>query len=126
MIGYRLTVNCDTKGYLTWSLLFDSPDAKYGDTNTDSIFSVAREFVNALNRINKQGKVPSDKIPLKTVRDTLAECRYQLSTLDGLIAADGEAPDETFPIDNAEIIQKLSEADGILDALERNRNPDCS
>ena len=97
MIGYRLTVNCDTKGYLTWSLLFDSPDAKYGDTNTDSIFSVAREFVNALNRINKQGKVPSDKIPLKTVRDTLAE-----------------------------IIQKLSEADGILDALERNRNPDCS
>lgn len=40
MLGYRLTVNCDTNGYLTWSLLFDSPIAKYGDTDTDKIFSV--------------------------------------------------------------------------------------
>lgn len=126
MIGYRLTVNCNTEGYLTWSLLFESSTAKYGDTDTDRIFSVSREFVNALDRINEQGKVPANEIRLKTVRDTLAECRYQLSTLDGLIATDGKAPDETFPIDNSEIIQKLSEADGILDALERNRNPDCS
>ncbi len=55
MIGYRLTVNCDTNGYLTWSLSFDSPTAKYGDTDTDRIFSVAREFVTALDNLQPQG-----------------------------------------------------------------------
>lgn len=126
MLAYKLVVDCDTNGCLTWSLLFDSPNAEYGDTDTDKIFSVVRELVNALNHIQEQGKIPAEKILFKSVRDTLAECRYQLSSLDGLIAADGEATDETFPIDNTEITKRLSEADGILATLERSRNPDCS
>ena len=122
MLAYKLAVDCDTNGCLTWSLLFDSPNAEYGDTDTDKIFSVVRELVNALNHIQEQGKIPAEKILFKSVRDTLAECRYQLSSLDGLIAADGKAPDETFPIDNAEITKRLNDAVNILDALERNRN----
>lgn len=54
MLGYRLTVNCDTNGYLTWSLLFDNPTGKYGDTDTDKIFSVARELRLSIGFRNKR------------------------------------------------------------------------
>lgn len=55
MLGYRITINCDNNGFITWSLLFDSPTAKYGDTDTSKIFSVAREFVTALANLQPQG-----------------------------------------------------------------------
>ena len=119
MLGYRLIVNCDTNGYLTWSLLFDSPTAGYCDTDTDKIFSVAREFVKALNRLQEQGDIPADKVNIKTVRKTLANVSLQLSSLHGMIVADGAAPDETISIDNSEWVEKLTEADGILDKLEQ-------
>ena len=125
MLGYRLTVNCDTNGYLTWSLLFDSPTGKYGDTDTDKIFSVAREFFTALNRLSEQGNIPADKVNIKTVRKTLANIGLQLSFLHGMIAADGAAPNETISIDNSELVKQINEADGILDKLEHTRNTDC-
>ena len=74
------------------------------------------ELINALREYNHN---------IKSVRDTLAEIRLQLNSLHGLIAADAEAPDETFNIDNAEILKRLNEADGILETLGRNRNNDC-
>lgn len=55
MLGYRISINCDNNGSLTWSLLFDSPTGKYGDTDTSRIFSVAREFVAALANLQPQG-----------------------------------------------------------------------
>ena len=125
MLGYRLTVNCDTNGYITWSLLFDNPTGKYGDTDTDKIFSVAREFVTALNRFSEQENIPADKVNIKTVRKTLANIGLQLSFLHGMIVVDGAAPDETVSIDNSGLVKQLNEADGILDILEHTRSPDC-
>lgn len=121
MIGYRLTVNCDTNGYLTWSLSFDSLTAKYGDTDTDRIFSVAREFVTALDNLQPQ----NNSNYVKTLRAVLNEMRYHFDTTNGLIVADGAAPEETWPIDNSVLLERISEADGILDELEHTRSPDC-
>ena len=57
LLGYRLTVNSDPQGKITWSLAFDADDGKYSNTDTDLIFNVAHEFVTALNRLNPHGKV---------------------------------------------------------------------
>ena len=127
MLGYRLDVNCDTKGYLTWSLLFDSPTANYGDTDTDRIFSVSREFVKALANLQPQENVtePSNKQKIRAIRDTLAEVRLQLNSLHGLLAADVEAPDDTFNINNSELLSRINEADDILATLEHNHDSGC-
>ena len=55
MLGYRITINNDTSGNLTWSLLFDSDNSKYGNAETEHIFSVAHEFVSALANLQQEG-----------------------------------------------------------------------
>lgn len=56
MIGYRIVINNDPKGNLTWSLLFDNDNSEYGNADVDRIFGVAREFVKALSTLQQQGK----------------------------------------------------------------------
>ena len=62
MLGYRITINNDTSGNLTWSLLFDSDNSKYGNAETDHIFSVAHEFVSTLANLQLKGKAPTAEL----------------------------------------------------------------
>ena len=48
MLGYRIIINNNPKGDLTWECLFEKENSEYGDTDVDRIFSVAREFVKTL------------------------------------------------------------------------------
>ena len=61
MIGYRITINNDPKDNLTWSILFDSEKSKYGNADVDTIFSVAREFVNALATLQQKGTIQPEE-----------------------------------------------------------------
>ena len=56
MLGYRMIVNKDPKGSLTWSLTFDDDDSQYNKAETEEIFSVAHEFVAVLSELQQKGK----------------------------------------------------------------------
>ena len=60
MIGYRIVINNDPKGKLTWSLLFDKDNSEYGNADVERIFDVAREFVKALSTLQQQGKAQQE------------------------------------------------------------------
>ena len=55
-MGYRIVINNDRRGNLTWSLLFDKDNSEYSNADVDRIFGVAREFVKALSTLQQQGK----------------------------------------------------------------------
>ena len=56
MLGYRMIVNKDPKDNLTWSLTFDDNDSQYNKAEVEEIFSVAREFVAVLSKLQQKGK----------------------------------------------------------------------
>ena len=56
MLGYRIVINNDPKDNLTWSIVFDDKNSKYGNADVERIFDVAREFVKALSTLQQQGK----------------------------------------------------------------------
>lgn len=43
-------------------------------------------------------------------KEALEAARHELVTLHGLVAADGEAPMETFKIDTSDAVQKIDKA----------------
>lgn len=44
------------------------------------------------------------------IKDALETARHELVTLHGLIAADGESPEETFPVDTSKTVKQIDEA----------------
>ena len=44
------------------------------------------------------------------IKSALESARHELTTLHGLVAADGAAPNETWPLDESHIIRQLDEA----------------
>lgn len=78
----------------------------------EAFYQASRTFTREMQEedSNKQG--------IKAVRDTLAEARLQLNSLHGLLAADAEAPDVTFAIDNLGLLNRINEADDILANFE--------
>ena len=60
MLGYKIVINNDLLGNITWSILFDKEDSKYGNADVERIFDVAREFVKALSTLQQQGKAQQE------------------------------------------------------------------
>ena len=60
MLGYRIVINNDPKDNLTWSIVFDDKNSKYGNADVERIFDVAREFVKALSTLQQQGKAQQE------------------------------------------------------------------
>ena len=44
------------------------------------------------------------------IRKLLEDCRREFHQLGGLVAADGAAPEETFPLEFTKILARLDEA----------------
>ena len=60
MLGYRISINNDPKDNLTWSIVFDDENSKYGNADVERIFDVAREFVKSLSTLQQQGKAQQE------------------------------------------------------------------
>ncbi len=126
MLQYKIEILGDANGEIGYSISFQSdghkPETKkFNSADIARIHSTVDKLAEALKQIDK----PDENESLKTVRDALLEARYQLSTMNGLVVADGAAPEDTFTIDNSEIDKRINAAVSILDELEHTRSPDC-
>lgn len=54
------------------------------------------------------------------VKSALEAARHELTTLHGLVAADGAAPNETWTLDESEIIRQL---DGAIESVGSDSHP---
>ena len=75
-----------------------------------------REVCKAFGDVEKEEK-PSRSTK---VRRALERARHAISTLNGLVAADGEAPGETWTIDERDVVRYLDEA---IESFGSDRGP---
>ena len=60
MTGYRIIIDNDPKGNLTWSLSFYSEVSKYGKADVQPIFNVAHGLAHTLATLQQQEKAQSE------------------------------------------------------------------
>ena len=60
------------------------------------------------------------------VFNALTNAEHKLKNLNGLTVADGEAPEDTFILDNSEVLALIHDALCSLDKPCNTNSPDCS
>jgi hypothetical protein len=61
-----------------------------------------------------------DFMDTNLIKSALEAARHELTTLHGLVAADGAAPNETWTLDESHIIQQL---DAAIEAVDSDTRP---
>lgn len=89
-----------------------------GDT---TLLRVRAALKRALFAVEGQIELlPETPCQAAKVRRALERARYIIDTLNGLVAADGEAPAETWTIDERDVLRELDEA---IESFGSDRRP---